>query len=257
MTRTPPLPSRVLALPGGPARIVDVGEGAPILCVHGLPGTADDFRWLAEPLAGRARLVAVDLPGFGGTPVASAPDPSPEGRAAFVLAVIDALGLPPPVIVGHSMGGLVAVAAVVQRPTAFRALALLASPGLQPHRLYRRLPRGLLDGAVNGPLGPLFLPLARWLFARAGFRGQPDGAIRRTLACLRATSLPAHAARVRALGLPTLTAWCDDDPIVDPPVLAGLDAALPPGPRLRWARGGHLPQRAHATSVAAALCAIG
>ncbi len=256
MTHPPPLPSRVLALPGGPARVVDVGEGPPILCVHGLPGSATDFRWLAAPLAGRARLVAVDLPGFGGTPVATGPDPSPEGRAAFVLAVVDALDLPPAVIVGHSMGGLVAVAAVASRPTAFRALGLLASPGLRPHRLYRRLPRGLLDRAVNGPLGPVFLPFVRWMFTRAGFRGQPDGAIRRTLACLRATSLAAHGARVRGLELPTLTAWCADDPIVDPPVLAELDGALPPGPRLRWDAGAHLPQRAHAAEVAAALSAL-
>lgn len=247
---------RIVPLPSGPAAVLDEGEGPPVVCVHGLPGAARDFRWLAPPLAGRARLLSVDLPGFGGTPVSTASDASPEGRADFVLAVIDALGLDRPVLVGHSMGGLVAVAAAARRPGGFRGLALLASPGLRPHATFRRLPRRTLHVALHGPWTPLLMPAARRWFEAAGFRHYPDPALRRTIACLRHTSFPAHAARLRELALPTLAAWCDDDPLIEPEILAELASALPPGPRLRWPGGGHVPQKTHAAEVAEGLASL-
>jgi pimeloyl-ACP methyl ester carboxylesterase len=250
------LTERIVRLPSGPAGIAEAGRGPAVVCVHGLPGSSRDFRWLAAPLAGRARLVSVDLPGFGRTPVASGEDPSPEGRAAFVLGVIDALGLERPAIVGHSMGGLTAAAAVSARPEGFRGLGLLASPGLRPHRSFQRIPRRSLHAATKGPWAPLLRPLVRRLFAGAGFRGYPDEALARTIACLRATSFEAHAARLGALCLPTLTAWCEDDPLIEREVLAELDAALPPGPRLRWALGGHVPQKQHAAAVADAIAEL-
>jgi pimeloyl-ACP methyl ester carboxylesterase len=249
-------PARLVRLPTGSAAVLDVGEGPAVVCVHGLPGAARDFRWLFAPLASRARVIAVDLAGFGQTPVATAPDPSPEGRAAFVLEVIDALGLERPVLVGHSMGGLVAVAAVARRPDGFRGLGLLASPGLRPHAAFRRLPRRVLRVAMSGPWTPLLMPAARRLFAAAGFRNYPDSALTRTVACLCATSIEAHAARLCTLALPTLAAWCEDDALIEPAILGELAAALPPGPRLVWSRGGHVPQKTHAAEVAEGLAAL-
>lgn len=247
------LEPRLVPLSRGPASLLDVGDGPAIVCVHGLPGSWRDFRWLAEPLTGRARLIAVDLPGFGQTPVQTGPDPSPEGRAAFVLEVVDALGLDRPLLVGHSMGGVVSVAAVALRPEAFGGLALLASPGLRPHASYARLPRRVMHHVLHGPWQPLMLPLAQRLFAASGFRGYPDAALVRTVACLRQTSLPAHAARLQQLTLPTMTAHCGDDWIIDPPILAELADHMPNGPRLFWPTGGHVPQKTYAAEVAHAL----
>ncbi len=244
---------RTIALRSGPAAYLDVGAGPPVVCIHGLPGSSRDFRWLFEPLASRARLVAIDLPGFGQTPIATGPDASPEGRAAFVLELVGALGLQAPVLVGHSMGGVVAVAAIAQRPGAFRGLGLFASPGLRPHAAYGRIPRRALHASTRGPWAPLFTPLVRWLFATAGFRGYPDDALIRTIACLRHTSLEVHAERLRQLTLPTLAAWCDDDAIIEPAILAELADSLPPGPRRRWPSGGHVPQKTHPAELAEAL----
>lgn len=252
---------RTVSLRHGPASVVEGGapSGADrpaVLCLHGLPGSAHDFRWLYKPLASRVRLIAVDLPGFGRTPVATAPDASPEGRAAFVLELVDALGLERPVLAGHSMGGVVAVAAVAYRPSGFRGLGLLACPGFQPHHSFRRLPRRWMHGALHGPWTPLIRPLARRLFALAGFRGYPDAALARTVDCLRYTSLEAHAARLRALQLPTLTAWCADDPLIEAEILAQLAAGVPDGPRLAWPTGGHVPQKTHAAELADALAEL-
>lgn len=250
-----PVPS-VVRLSRGPAAFLDVGRGAPVVFVHGLPGRARDFRWLFAPMAGQVRLLAVDLPGFGQTPVATGPDASPEGRAAFVLELVDALGLERPVLVGHSMGGVVAVAAIAQRPARFSALGLISSPGLRPHAAYARVPRRALHLALRGPWAPLLLPLAQRLFAAAGFRGYPDSALVRTSACLRHTDLDAHAERLRRVALPTLAAWCQDDPVIEPEILAELAAVMPEGPRLTWPTGGHVPQKTHADELAEALLGL-
>lgn len=256
MTGSDEAASRSVSLAKGPAAFVDAGLGPPVVCVHGLPGAARDFRWLIPPLARRVRLIAVDLPGFGRTPVSTAPDASPEGRAAFVLEVIDALALDRPVILGHSMGGIVAVAAVDRRPGGFRGLGLLASPGLRPHASFLRLPRRSMHLAVSGPWAPLLMPVARRLFAMAGFRNYPDAALVRTIACLRETSIEAHAERLRSLALPTLAAWCEDDPLIGGAVLEELAAALPPGPRVVGPEGGHVPQRRLAPEVAEAIVVL-
>ena len=250
-------PSVLVQLPTGPASLVDEGEGPAIVLVHGLPGSVRDFRWLAPHLVTRGlRAVRVDLPGFGDTPVATAPDPSPEGRAGFVLDVIDALGLERPLLLGHSMGGVVATAAADRRPGGLRGVALISSPGLRPHVGLRRFPARSLALAVGGPLRQrALMPFVRGLFSRAGFRRYPDEALLRTIACVRATDLGAHAERVRRLAVPALVAWCDDDALIEPAISEALAAACPAGPRLRWAEGGHNPQKTHAEAIAAAVAA--
>jgi pimeloyl-ACP methyl ester carboxylesterase len=244
----------VVQLPTGPASIVDEGSGPAVVLVHGLPGSARDFRWFTPHLvAAGLRAVRVELPGFGGTPVATWPDPSPEGRAAFVDQVIAALDLRRPVVVGHSMGGVVATA--VTAPVA--GLALISSPGLRPHRSLRRFPAAAVSVLVGGALRQrLMMPVVRRLFASAGFRGYPDAALLRTVVCVAATDLAPHATRVRAATAPTLVAWCEDDPLIEPEIFAELAAACPPGPRLRWPDGAHNPQKAHAAELAAAVAGL-
>lgn len=251
-------PRQVLTLPIGTVATIDEGSGPTVLAVHGLPGSSRDFRWLAPALcsdeAAPARLVRIDLPGFGETPVTTEPDPSPQGRARVVLALCEALGLDRPVLLGHSMGGVVATAAVALEPAAFSGLALVSSPGLRPHASLRDLPIAQLRWLVKHPwLLRRLRPLTRRVFAQAGFVGYPDQALERTLACIAATSIAGHADRVRALALPTLVAWCEDDPMVDPDILAELASACPPGPRLRFPTGGHNPQKAHAQELSQAL----
>lgn len=250
MNGKPVFPIKTLNLSKGSTAYIESGSGPSVVCIHGIPGVARDFRWLFPPLEHRARMIAVDLPGFGETAVASGPDASPEGRAKFILEFIDALGLERPVLVGHSMGGLVAVAAVSLRPHGFRGLGLLSTPGLRPHAVFRRIPRRAMHVAMNGPWTPFFMPLARRLFSLSGFKGYPDSALVRTMACLKDTSFVDHAERIKSLNLPTLAAWCEDDPLIEPEILSELATALPKGPRLVWPTGGHVPQKTHAMEVA-------
>lgn len=245
---------RLIELTRGPASYTDEGQGPAVVAVHGLPGSARDFRWLAPPLAARLRFVRVELPGFGATPVRTEPDPSPAGRARFVLELVRRLELERPVLLGHSMGGLVAAAAVNQAPELFTGLALVSSPGLRPHAPFRRLPLTRVHGLLSTPLlGPALAPLLRAAFERGGFRGYPTSELYRTMACVARTSFDEHAQNVRALSLPTLVAWCDDDPLIERDIAAELAEVCPNGPRLHFSVGGHNPQKTHAEQLAEAL----
>lgn len=250
---------RTVALAGGPAAYTDEGpaDAPALLCIHGLPGSGRDFRWLAPAFAGRMRVIRLDLPGFGETPIAAGVDPSPEGRAAFAIAVADALELQRPVVLGHSMGGVVACAAVRAAPERFAALALLASPGLRPHAMFRKTPFQVAQRARRLPLAtPLLARALPPLFRRAGFPRTSAADALRTIACAASTSFPRHAENVRALRLPTLVAHCVDDPLIETEILDELAAACPLGGRLRFEHGGHNLQKTHARAVADALVAL-
>ncbi|HET8822409.1 MAG TPA: alpha/beta hydrolase [Thermoleophilaceae bacterium] len=105
------------------------GEGLPLVLVHGLGGTIENWRALAPRLAARHRVLVPDLPGHGhSSPLSSPPDL--DALAGAVLGVADAEGARGAVLVGHSLGGVVGLRAAVLRPDAVRGLVLAAAAGI-------------------------------------------------------------------------------------------------------------------------------
>lgn len=258
---TPELPSdpplRTRWLRAGPFSYTDEGDGEVVLALHGLPGSARDWRWLAPALSG-VRLVRLDQPGFGETPRATAPDTSLAARTRFVLDALDALGLDRAVLLGHSMGGPLAMS-VAAASARVRGLALVASVGLRPHRLMREVGRRpdlptLLELPV---VGRAFRPALRRGYSRAGFPAStPDSAILQSMRVFSRLSFPELRAAARAVRCPTMLAWAEDDPVVEGAIGLELSAALPSGPRLRFADGGHNVQKSRAVELGAALSAF-
>lgn len=249
-----PAPLR-LALAHGTAAYVDEGQGPAIVAVHGIPGSLRDFRWLAPALREHFRFVRVDLPGFGDTPWATRAGYSPGDRASFVLEVIEALGLERPLVLGHSMGGVVATAMAAQAQDKLRGLIFVASPGTRAHRAFRRLPRRTLSAWFAHPLRrKLLMPVLKRGFALGGFRGPyPDQTLIHTLHGVAAVDFGVHAQRLHALSLPCAVVWTEDDPLIEPEIPAELARFLPAGPRLCFAHGGHNPQKHQALELADAL----
>jgi pimeloyl-ACP methyl ester carboxylesterase len=100
------------------------GRGAPIVALHGLTASYVNFIGIAERLAGRRPLFAVDLRGRGDS---DKPD-GPYGMAQHardVAAAMRAMGLGASVIVGHSMGAFVATALAAQEPGLVAGLMLI------------------------------------------------------------------------------------------------------------------------------------
>lgn len=122
-----------MAGPSGPVRaVVTAARPQTVLFVHGTPGTWEAFRgYLSDPeLAARARLIAVDRPGFGRSGRGRAV-PSLESQSAALAAVLEAAGSPPAVVVGHSLGGPIAARLAVDRPELVAGLVLVA-PSIDP-----------------------------------------------------------------------------------------------------------------------------
>ena len=170
-------------LPGGPiAALVREPAGTPrstVLLVPGYTGSKEDFRRLLDPLADAGhRAVAIDQRG-------QFQSPGPQDLASYttaalgadLLAVADLLGDGPVHLVGHSFGGLVARAAVLQRPSAWRSLVLMGSGPAAltgPRVALFPLMRPLLEQGMPALVEAMDAMNAtdqRWLALDASFQG--------------------------------------------------------------------------------------
>ena len=117
------LEERLYERRGALIRTFEGGEGPPLLLVHGFGGAAWNFSELAPLLPGR-RLIIPDLPGHG----ASSPLPAPT-LAGFADVLAELLDGPADVL-GHSMGGVVALRLAERHPSLVRRLVLAAAAGI-------------------------------------------------------------------------------------------------------------------------------
>jgi lipase len=110
------------------------GRGEPVVALHGLTATFVNYIGIAERLAGRKPLFALDLRGRGDSDKPEGPyGMAQHGRD--VAAAMRVMGLGPSVLVGHSMGAFVAVALAAQNPELVCGLILIDGgyiPGINP-----------------------------------------------------------------------------------------------------------------------------
>ena len=106
-------------------------EGDVVLLVHGYGGDRNSWLFLQEPLAAQYRVYALDLPGHG-TSAKDVGEGSLSVLADAVTGVLDALGAGRAHLVGHSMGGAVAVAVAARDPARIASLTLIAPSGFGP-----------------------------------------------------------------------------------------------------------------------------
>lgn len=115
------------AVEGGQIHAVEKGEGRPVLLIHGLSGNLHNFTYASfDPLADQFRVIAIDRPGCGH----SARDSDDHARlpvqAAMIAEFIRGNELEKPLIVGHSLGGAVALALALDHRDLVGGLALIS-----------------------------------------------------------------------------------------------------------------------------------
>lgn len=111
----------------------DVGEGPPVLLLHGSgPGVSAWANWRLpiEHLAPHLRLLAPDLAGFGYTPVAAGTEFTRELWLRQIVDFLDALGEERVSVVGNSFGGSMALALAIAHPQRVDRLVLMGSVGV-------------------------------------------------------------------------------------------------------------------------------
>lgn len=152
--------SRILRLSdGAKATACEAGIGEPVLLIHGVGMRAETWAPQIAALSADHHVIAVDMPGHGGS------DPLADGArlpdyVAWAARVVRALGLGPVNVVGHSMGALVAMGLAVEHPDLVRRLALLNAV-LRRGPEARAAVEARADEIARGQ-GDRDVPLARW-----------------------------------------------------------------------------------------------
>jgi pimeloyl-ACP methyl ester carboxylesterase len=143
--------------------------GVPVLFVHSLAGNTGQWAAQLAHLRPGRRAVALDVRGHGRSDPPTDGDYSIPSLAADVWAVADALGLERAVLVGHSMGGTVALACAAARPEQTAGLLLVDPNGDQ-----RRLPAAMLAEFQGALESAAYAETIRAHWHRITAGGNPD-----------------------------------------------------------------------------------
>ena len=124
-----PFRAQYRVVDGTRLRMIDTGQGAPVVFIHGFGASIYSWRkTLPAVLAAGYRVIAFDNRGFG----FSDKPASGYGNAAYarlVVALLDSLNLPSAVLVAHSMGGAIAAEVALRYPARVRGLVLIDAAG--------------------------------------------------------------------------------------------------------------------------------
>ncbi len=198
----------------------EAGEGPPLLLLHGLGGSSEDWEHQIPYFSTRYRVLAPDLRGFGHSPRGWARMSVPA-LARDVATFLDALQVERCLLIGHSMGGAIAQQFTLDHPPRVERLVIANSvPSFRP-RSARHYVEFLYRLVVMGLLGPARLAeIGAWRsYPDADQAAQRDRAIRRGsrnsraayLAALRALSGWSVIPRLPELRLPVLVAAAEHD----------------------------------------------
>lgn len=132
-------------------------EGSPsFVFLHGLMGTAATFTQCLDAMPQDRHVIAVDLPGAGGSDRGLEVSPALHSISRVLGEVLDALGLVQPVLVGHSHGGAAAMYLAASEPGRVRGLVLLAPA----HPYFRHADQ--MIAFYLSPLGRAFAHTMPW-----------------------------------------------------------------------------------------------
>lgn len=118
-----PAEATFIEIAGARVRYVDVGSGPAVVMLHGFGSSLENWSGLIPQLAGKRRVIALDLKGFGWTD-RPAGDYSPAAQAELVLALLDARGVKDADVVAHSWGSSVALELALRAPERVGRIAL-------------------------------------------------------------------------------------------------------------------------------------
>jgi pimeloyl-ACP methyl ester carboxylesterase len=264
--------------------VADVlGEGPPVVLLHGQPGSRVDWALVARRLRADFTVIVPDRPGYGQTGGRAR---GFRGNAAAVVSLLDRLGVEQATVVGYSWAGGIALALAQDVPARVTSLVLVASvrPGEPLGRMDRMLAVPPIGAAVTATglflaTNALALPPVRRAVQRrrryldqeagtdeVGFRDSPDPDA--VLTSMRSKGvwqsfvteqrclideLPYLAPGLATITVPTLVLQGDSDHTVPPATGRRLAASIPGARLVELAATGHLVIHHRSEAVATAV----
>ena len=209
----------------GPLVVHRAGSGTrtPILLIHGFAGDADGWQKLEPYLAPDHPRLKLELPGHGRSP--RRPVESFRGLARMVVEAFDREDLPGAHLVGHSLGGALALALADVRPKRIASLSLLAPAGLGPE-IDGRILSGIARAGRKNSLAPWLRELVHdgslisADYVAAAMRARQDAALRAYQRDLAGTLFPDTTQSfdllpaLERLRMPTQIIWGRADRVV-------------------------------------------
>ena len=259
------LEPKTVSLHGRSISYLEAGEGPLLLLIHGIAGTRESWRAVIERLAREHTVLAPDLPGHG-TSAAGCGDYSLGAFASTLRDLVLTLGHQRATLVGHSLGGGVAMQFSYQFPELTERLVLVSSGGLgkEVSLLLRAaaLPGASLFIAATAEPGRVvgssvarglsvvgLRPSADVAEVARGYASLADSRRRSAFLATLRSVVGTEGQRVQAAdrlylaaALPVLILWGDRDPIIPAHHGEAAHEAIP-GSRLEIFEGiGHMPQ---------------
>lgn len=258
----------------GDVRVLEVGEGEPVLFLHGGPNAAATWAYVAAEVSRHGiRCLLLDRPGCGlSARPSTVPDASSLGDylARLSVDVLDALDLESVTVVGSSLGGFAALQTAAASPDRVRRVVLAGCPAFVPDwtppgffaLLRRPLTRALLlrspatrsaaamslrmmGHRVSVKAGRIPDPMIGWIRAWQAFTDTMRNDTAMIVACGDRTAfdprLDLTPADLAAITVPVTALFGADDPVGGRDVGETLVAALPNATLDVLPDGGHLP----------------
>jgi pimeloyl-ACP methyl ester carboxylesterase len=166
-TPTPPffepfdrIPIRTVHVSGQLMAYLDVGQGQPVILIHGFGGSMWQWEHQQKPLSAEFRLITPDLIGSG---LSAKPDIDyrPEQMLDYFIGFMDALQIPQAVLVGNSMGAGLAIGTALAHPERVSQLVLI--DGL-PANVRERVTSPSIQRALDTPAPSWLASFGNWLF---------------------------------------------------------------------------------------------
>lgn len=253
-------------LGGVRVRYVRKGSGPAVVLLHGFASSIYTWKDVLPALAERHDVVAIDLPGFGGSAIIRPVDTA--AYPAVVVALMDHLGLERAAMVGNSLGGSIAAMVAAERPDRVSHLVLIDSAGFnfdpadRPWLLRLVAAPGVAALAERLPMRRLVEAGLRQVFFRDELVTEErideyaapmlrPGAARAAAELLAAAGrpdFPGLLARVRA---PSLVIWGRDDTWIPVEHASRFTAAIPGATAAVIESCGHVPQEEKPQETAA------
>ena len=257
-------PIHTLQVKGERLAYLDVGEGRPVIVIHGFGGSMWQWEHQQVPLSREFRLLTPDLIGSG---LSAKPDIEyrPDEMLDYFVAFMDALNIQRAALVGNSMGAGLAIGMALEHPDRVSKLVLIDG---FPANVRERLTSPSIQRALDTPAPSWLASFGNWLFGglliesvlkemvhdpalltpavveRSNRNRQRPGVMRPLMTARGALPLweTGYAKRIGQIRHPTLIVWGEEDRVFPIAVGEDLHRTITPSSLVRIPNAGHIPQ---------------